>query len=231
MCEGAIYVLLGISRHPEAAPRVSPERTRRQRRSARSVLTSVRPTPPASLGSRCDIEITGLARCQVKTMWMRGESFGLYEAVVEYFEDDDGAPAAAAEARPGAAVETSEAGATSAGYEAAPASSPTGTTAGGPVAGERATAEGVDGQGSRSQPPSELQQLRVLVRELEERGVGLCPGRCPRKGGNPGLVVLPPLPCCASTSLSSSAWPAKHEEACAASRGTFLTLGSGRRSV
>ena len=37
---------------------------------------------------RCEIEITGITRCHVKTMWMRGESFGLHEAVVEYFRDE-----------------------------------------------------------------------------------------------------------------------------------------------
>lgn len=35
------------------------------------------------------MEITGIARCNVKTMWMKGESFGLFEAVVELFGDDE----------------------------------------------------------------------------------------------------------------------------------------------
>ncbi|CAM9304946.1 unnamed protein product [Scytosiphon promiscuus] len=38
---------------------------------------------------RCEVEITGVARCNVKTMWMKGESFGLFEAVVELFGDVD----------------------------------------------------------------------------------------------------------------------------------------------
>lgn len=38
---------------------------------------------------RCEIEITGIARCNVKTMWMKGESFGLFEAVIELFGDEE----------------------------------------------------------------------------------------------------------------------------------------------
>lgn len=38
---------------------------------------------------RCEVEITGIARCNVKTMWMKGESFGLFEAVVELFRDEE----------------------------------------------------------------------------------------------------------------------------------------------
>ena len=37
---------------------------------------------------RCEVEITGIARCNVKTMWMKGESFGLFEAVIELFGDE-----------------------------------------------------------------------------------------------------------------------------------------------
>ncbi|CAB1103170.1 unnamed protein product [Ectocarpus sp. CCAP 1310/34] len=37
---------------------------------------------------RCEVEMTGIARCSVKTMWMKGESFGLFEAEVELFGDE-----------------------------------------------------------------------------------------------------------------------------------------------
>lgn len=50
----------------------------------------IRPTAThdATASGRCEIEVTGVSRCHVKTMWMRGESFGLHEAVVEYFKDE-----------------------------------------------------------------------------------------------------------------------------------------------
>eukprot|EP00903_Cladosiphon_okamuranus_P018798 g17292.t2 len=38
---------------------------------------------------RCEVEVTGIARCNVKTMWMKGESFGLFEAVIELFGDEE----------------------------------------------------------------------------------------------------------------------------------------------
>lgn len=45
-------------------------------------------THDATASRRCEIEVTGISRCHVKTMWMKGESFGLHEAVVEYFRDE-----------------------------------------------------------------------------------------------------------------------------------------------
>lgn len=48
------------------------------------------PPPPAYAARRCEVEITGIARCNVKTMWMKGESFGLFEAVIELFGDEEG---------------------------------------------------------------------------------------------------------------------------------------------
>ncbi|CAM9965779.1 unnamed protein product, partial [Discosporangium mesarthrocarpum] len=36
----------------------------------------------------CMVVVTGLARCHVTDLWMRGESFGLHEVQVDFFDDD-----------------------------------------------------------------------------------------------------------------------------------------------
>ncbi|CAN0398667.1 unnamed protein product, partial [Ectocarpus sp. 8 AP-2014] len=54
---------------------------------------------------RCEVEITGIARCSVKTMWMKGESFGLFEAVVELFGDEQAKAEEEAEVNTGTAPE------------------------------------------------------------------------------------------------------------------------------
>lgn len=103
-------------------------------------------------------------------MWMRGESFGLHEAIVEYFEDDDGGYA---ETRPPVkfspeATQSMAGGMKVRGDESSTPGADMGLAAEADNRGDvdemRGDADSSNAGEEQSRSFSELQQLRVLVR-------------------------------------------------------------------
>ncbi|CAM9776969.1 unnamed protein product [Ectocarpus sp. 12 AP-2014] len=116
---------------------------------------------------RCEVEITGIARCSVKTMWMKGESFGLFEAVVELFGDDQAKAEEEAEVNAGTAPEQPRDAPADAAGETSGQEETAGSDQGGRK-GKGAGGDGGDGEGLMAELP-ELERLRIEVSAIMQK--------------------------------------------------------------
>ncbi|CAN0261493.1 unnamed protein product [Ectocarpus fasciculatus] len=117
---------------------------------------------------RCEVEITGIARCSVKTMWMKGESFGLFEAVVELFGDDQAKAEEEAGVNAGTASKQPRDTTADAAGETSGRKEVTGSDQGDRKGEESAGGDGGDGEGLVAELP-ELERLRIEVSAIMQK--------------------------------------------------------------